>query len=283
MNLPIRFAMAVAVAASCILTPFSPRAAHAQSGFKIQDATSVQHAVDQIRAALQANGNTIIAVVNHAAAAAGVGLSLRPTQLILFTNQRTDSLLVRRSGTAGIDLPNKFLVWEDADGQIHLDSNAPSYLADRHGITIADFAIQTLQETLGQFDDDTGLVVVKSAKTVDDSVAAIRAAIAGAGLNSLLIDHERVMQGSGPSIDAMRLILFGNPLVGTPLMQNRQSIGIDLPLKILVWEHRNEVFIAYNDPKFLARRHGVEGFANILNGMTNTLRNLANVGAAPGN
>jgi uncharacterized protein (DUF302 family) len=59
------------------------------------------------------------------------------------------------------------------------------------------------------------------------------------------------------------LIIFGNPKVGTPLMQANQSIGLDLPLKFLVWQNAaGRTWLAYNDPEWLADRHGIAADLN---------------------
>ena len=75
------------------------------------------------------------------------------------------------------------------------------------------------------------------------------------------------------------LFIFGNPNLGTPLLQTKQTIGIDLPQKMLVFENSEGVFIAYNDPAFLAARHRIRGQDEILTTITNALAGLA-AGAA---
>ena len=71
-------------------------------------------------------------------------------------------------------------------------------------------------------------------------------------------------------------MVFGNPNLGTPLMQSRQSVGIDLPQKVLIWEDADgTVRLAYNDPFFLAERHGIEGRADVLTTISNALAMLA--------
>jgi uncharacterized protein (DUF302 family) len=75
----------------------------------------------------------------------------------------------------------------------------------------------------------------------------------------------RVDHGAGAaSVDLelrpTEVIIFGNPRVGTPLMQCGQSIAIDLPQKLLIWENEaGDVYLAYNDPRYLAMRHGLPG------------------------
>jgi uncharacterized protein (DUF302 family) len=72
------------------------------------------------------------------------------------------------------------------------------------------------------------------------------------------IDHGAGATQVGLALRPTQLLLFGNPKGGTPLMQNRQTIGIDLPLKILVWEADDgQVWLTYNDPAWLAQRHNL--------------------------
>ena len=79
---------------------------------------------------------------------------------------------------------------------------------------------------------------------------------------------------------ASQLIVFGNPLVGTLLMQNQQAIGLDLPLKFLVWENEDgQVNITHNDPVFLGKRHGLQGLDLMLGNIANRLKQLANEGS----
>jgi uncharacterized protein (DUF302 family) len=76
------------------------------------------------------------------------------------------------------------------------------------------------------------------------------------------IDHAAGAASVDMPLRPTELIIFGNPKAGTPLMQARQSIGIDLPLKMLGWQDAaGKVWLAYNDPAWLARRHGLEGEA----------------------
>jgi len=81
-----------------------------------------------------ARGMTVFARVDHAAAAAAVGLALRPTELLIFGAARGGTPLMQLSQTAGIDLPLKALVWSDASAATWLAYNDPGWLAERHGV-----------------------------------------------------------------------------------------------------------------------------------------------------
>jgi uncharacterized protein (DUF302 family) len=81
---------------------------------------------------LNEKGVTIFSRLDHAAGAAGVGLSLRPTILVVFGNPAAGTPLMHATQTAGIDLPLKALVWEDSVGVVNLTYNDPSWIAARH-------------------------------------------------------------------------------------------------------------------------------------------------------
>lgn len=71
------------------------------------------------------------------------------------------------------------------------------------------------------------------------------------------VDHTSNAKRVGLELPKTRLILFGNPKLGTPLMQSSRTIAIDLPQKILIWEEEGKVFLAYNNLQYLLERHGV--------------------------
>jgi uncharacterized protein (DUF302 family) len=106
-----------------------------------------------------------------------------------------------------------------------------------------------------------GLIAVKSPRGVDESMNRLEALVRQRGLNVFArIDHAAGASRIGASLRPAQLLIFGNPQGGTPFMQCAQEVGIDLPLKALVWEDAAaQVWIGYNDPGYLARRHGVPG------------------------
>jgi len=73
------------------------------------------------------------------------------------------------------------------------------------------------------------------------------------------IDHAAGAAGIGTSLWPTEVLIFGNPKGGTPLMQSTQTIGIDLPLRALVWEDASgKTWLSYNDPAWLAKRHALD-------------------------
>src|SRR5262249_19225761 len=88
----------------------------------------------RLEAGVKSRGMTVFARLDHAAGAAGVGLSLRPTEVLIFGNARAGTPLMQSAQRIGIDLPLKALVWQDAAGHTWLSYNDPGWLAKRHGL-----------------------------------------------------------------------------------------------------------------------------------------------------
>ena len=102
-----------------------------------------------------------------------------------------------------------------------------------------------------------GLVAVKSAHSVKDTMDRFEAAAKGKGLNVFLrVDHAAGAKKIGKELRPTELLVFGNPQGGTPLMECAQTAGIDLPLKLLAWQDAaGQSWLGYNDPAYLAKRH----------------------------
>ena len=104
-----------------------------------------------------------------------------------------------------------------------------------------------------------GLVSLKSSRGVKATMDRLAKLVEEKGLTIFArIDHAAGAVKIGKNLRPTQLLIFGNPQGGTPFMECRQTVGIDLPLKALVWEDDSgQVWLGYNDPDFLARRHGV--------------------------
>jgi uncharacterized protein (DUF302 family) len=90
--------------------------------------------MDRLEAEVKAKRLTVFARIDHAAGAAAVGLSLRPTELLIFGNAKGGTPLMEATQSIGIDLPLKALVWQDGSGNTWLSYNDPGWLANRHGL-----------------------------------------------------------------------------------------------------------------------------------------------------
>ncbi|MFO1158511.1 MAG: DUF302 domain-containing protein [Reyranellaceae bacterium] len=105
--------------------------------------------MDRLEAAVRSKGMTIFARVDHAAGAAEAGLTLLPTELLVFGNARGGTPLMQQMQTLGIDLPLKALVWQDAAGDTWLSWNDPHWTAQRHGPdSTADGPLRAMSEAL---------------------------------------------------------------------------------------------------------------------------------------
>lgn len=103
------------------------------------------------------------------------------------------------------------------------------------------------------------LVVVASPHDHATTLARAVAAIEQRGLVMVhRVDHAAAAQGAGLALDATTVLVFGNPKGGTPLMQVAPTIGLDLPLRVLVWQRDGKVQLAYHAPAAIAAAHGVK-------------------------
>ena len=99
---------------------------------EVKSPNSAKETMDRLEKIVKQRGLTVFARINHAAGAARIGETLRPTELLIFGNPKGGTPLMVCAQTAGIDLPLKALVWEDASKQVWLGYNDPAYLAKRH-------------------------------------------------------------------------------------------------------------------------------------------------------
>lgn len=104
-----------------------------------------------------------------------------------------------------------------------------------------------------------GLITVQSRFGVTETIDRLAEAVKRAGLLVFArIDHAAGARDVGASLRPTELLIFGNPRGGTPLMQDSQLAGIDLPVKALAWEDdQGKVRLSYNDPHWIAERHGL--------------------------
>lgn len=124
--------------------------------------------------------------------------------------------------------------------------------------------------------EQPGLVTVRGGESVESTVECLRAAIESSDLTLLTtVDHAANAEVAGRDLPPTVLLLFGNPAVGTPLMQERRSVGIDLPQKLLVREDDGVVRVTYNDPRYLAARHDIDDQDDRLRSIRSTLDAIA--------
>jgi uncharacterized protein (DUF302 family) len=114
----------------------------------IQSRFGPKETIDCLVAEINATGMTVFARIDHAAGAAEVGLTLRPTELIMFGNARGGTPLMQSVQTVGIDLPLKALIWQDAAGKTWISYNEPDWIAQRHGIADAQAVVNKMSDLL---------------------------------------------------------------------------------------------------------------------------------------
>jgi uncharacterized protein (DUF302 family) len=129
-----------------------------------------------------------------------------------------------------------------------------------------------------------GLITIPCSLGPRETMKKLETEVKAKGLTVFAhVDHGANAQAAGLSLPPTDLLIFGNAKGGTPLMQSAQSIGIDLPMKALVWQDTTgKTWLSYNDPAWLATRHGVGPEAQAaVHAMTAALNALAKAAASP--
>jgi uncharacterized protein (DUF302 family) len=250
--------------------------------------------------ALEANPNiAVVSVVDHAAAAAGAGLALDPNRVVFFGNPMLGTPLMQSDRGVAIDLPQKIQVFE-LHGDVFVAYNPAAYLAARHDVSgvptldVIDGALANLVSIATGAEPNSKLVglnvveryprlaTVASANDFEGTWSNLLSAIEASPANvGFIVDHAANAAAAGLDLDPTRLAVFGNPNIGTPLMQARSAAGIDLPLKILVWEDGEGVHVTYSEPGYLWRRHHIPGQRPLIETISGALQGLVDAAAAP--
>lgn len=137
--------------------------------------------------------------------------------------------------------------------------------------------------TAGSAAAQGGLVSVKSNHDVVTTANRLESVLKEKGVTVFArIDHAAGAQRVGQALKPTLLIVFGNPAMGTPLIQRSRSIGIDLPLKALIWEDSSgQVWFTYNAPDYLTSRHGITEMGEAIQKMEQALSNFAMAATLP--
>jgi uncharacterized protein (DUF302 family) len=138
-------------------------------------------------------------------------------------------------------------------------------------VLLAAVAVPALA-AINPIEKKNGIVDVPSNHSVNETVERIKSILQSKGITLFaLIDHSGEAEKVGMKMPPTKLLIFGSPKAGTPLMLAAPSIAIDLPLKILVWEDgEGKVWLSYNSPEYLQERHGLP---------EDLVKNIAVVGA----
>ncbi len=132
--------------------------------------------------------------------------------------------------------------------------------------------------------DVEGLTTIKSSHGPKETMDRFEAEVKARGMTVFArIDHAAGAAQADLALRPTEVLVFGNAKGGTPLMQASQSVGIDLPLRILVWEDESgQIWLAYNEPSWLAKRHGLgPGSQPSVDALAAALRVLAKKATAP--
>jgi|SRR6185312_2213161 len=123
---------------------------------------------------------------------------------------------------------------------------------------------------------ERGLIRRSSLHGFDKTIELLTIAIEKGGMRlAAKIDHSAAARAAGLSLRGTVVLIFGNAQAGTPLMLRDQEVGIDLPLKILVWDDAKGVaHVSYNAPAWIAERHGIVGMEAVLAVLQRALANV---------
>lgn len=232
-----------------------------------------------------AAGGMVIATVDHAAAAASIGQMLRPTTVVIGGSPKAGTPLIAAAQTSAVDLPQKYLVWQDAEGTVYLGYNAAEYIAGRAGLDPASPALAGLRTgstavataatgsdhpaadgTATATAPGTYLVEKTSDTTVAGAIARYTTAFVAKGLKPVAtVDHAAGAASIGMTLRPTETTFVGNPMVGTALLQQDQTMGIDLPVRYLAWQDQaGTVHVGHPDIRVLAARHHITGLDSVL-------------------
>ena len=123
----------------------------AEGMITIESSHSVKETADRLENVLTKKGMTVFKRVNHGSGAKNVGIDLRETELVVFGNPKIGSPLMVCQQSAAIDLPQKALIWKDAQNRVWFSYNAPAYLKKRHNITGCDKVLGKITNALANF------------------------------------------------------------------------------------------------------------------------------------
>jgi uncharacterized protein (DUF302 family) len=122
-----------------------------------------------------------------------------------------------------------------------------------------------------------GLITKTSNHSVQKTMDRFEKIVRDKGFNVIArVDHAAAAIKIGAALQPTELLIFGNPKLGTKLMQSTQTIGIDLPLKVLIWEdEKGAVTLSYNDPAWLKKRHGITDRDKVFTQMAGALNTFS--------
>ena len=138
--------------------------------------------------------------------------------------------------------------------------------------------IMTLSPVLAQAGDD-GLITKKSNYSVSETIDKLEAVLTKKGVTiAVRWKHSDRANNVDIPLRPTELLIFGNPKLGSHMFTSNQTAGIDLPMKALAWEdEKGNVWLTYNDPVYLAKRHSIKDREHIVKKMTGALNKFSNI------
>jgi uncharacterized protein (DUF302 family) len=128
-----------------------------------------------------------------------------------------------------------------------------------------------------------GIIKKQSENSVAHTMDKLESLVASKGFNVFVrINHAAGAASVGQALPPAELLIFGNPKVGSALMSSEITVGLDLPVKVLVWEDgQGRVWLAYNDPRYLAERHDIMNRPEVIERMSEVLLKFTDVAVGP--
>ncbi|NJC28206.1 DUF302 domain-containing protein [Neolewinella antarctica] len=263
--------------------------------YTLDEAQSFSIVYNALTAKLRANPAIgVVEEVDHQQNAQNINAELPATRVVLFGNPTLGTPLMQANQRAGIDLPQKMLVYINNDGQTVTAYNNTAYLGQRHGVDSVTTLSQISTALQGLATDggattlvpaaentvtaDEGLIEIDSELTFDETYNKLLELLnRNPNLSIITIfNHQANAASVNLELRPTRLLVFGNPNLGTPLIQDRRTMGIDLPQKMLIYEDADGTTkVLYNDIAYLVRRHGVTAGAEQITQITAALANIA--------
>ena len=145
------------------------------------------------------------------------------------------------------------------------------------GMALAGVFALLMLAGVAQADTDNGLISKKSHHSVKETLDRLESALRKKGFTIVARwSHDAGAKKAGMELRPTELLIFGNPKVGTHFFTSQQTAGIDLPMKMLAWrDEKGQVWLAYNDPAWIARRHGITDRDPVVAKMTRALAGFA--------
>ena len=146
----------------------------------------------------------------------------------------------------------------------------------RKFLTVATAALFSVVATVPAYALSTGVVIKQSAFSVRETLDRFETILKKKGITVFArIDHAAGAARVKKKLPPSEVIIFGTPKIGTPLMQSNIVVGLDLPLKVLVYRDASgKVFLAYSHPGYIGRRHGIKDRSRLIKTISRILINL---------